>query len=75
MITGRNEGEAAFPSTKDHRTIQACRAFEIVLVKATDAQTRMKVRFPETVANGLDCSRHFTAARSRELPNMPPKRF
>jgi hypothetical protein len=75
MITRRNEGEAASLRAKDEPHIQACAAFEIVLVKATDAQTRMKVRFPETVADGLDCSRHLTAARSGELPNMPSKRF
>ena len=75
MIARLNEREAAFLGPKDGPDIQACAPFEIVLVKATDAKARMKVRFPETVAESIDCSRHLTAARSGELPNMPPKRF
>jgi hypothetical protein len=73
MFTRRNEGEAAFLSTKNEPDIQACATFEIVLAKATNALTRMKVRFPKTGADGIDCSGHFTAARSGELPNIPPK--
>lgn len=75
MITCRNEGEAAFLSTKDEPDIQVCAAFKTILAKTPNAQTRMKVRFPKTVADGIDCSRHFTAARSGELPNLPPKRL
>jgi hypothetical protein len=46
VITRRNEGEAAFLSTKDEPDIQACAAFEIVLAKTPNGQSRMKVWFP-----------------------------
>ena len=75
MITRRNEGEAAFLCAKDEPDIQACATFEIVLAKAPNAQTRMKVWFPEAVADGIDCLRHVAKAQFPEFPNMPPKRL
>jgi hypothetical protein len=42
--------------------------------KATNAQARMKVRFPKSVANGIDCSRYFPPALFRGFPNIPAKR-
>jgi hypothetical protein len=75
VITRRNEYEAAFLSAKHEPDIQTRATFEIVLAKATDAQARMKVGFPEAVADGIDCLRHVAPAQFPEFPNMPPKRL
>ena len=75
VISRRNKGEAAFLSTKDEPDIQACAAFEIVLAKATNTETRMKVWFRETIANGIDCPCDFAPARFSEFPDIPPKRL
>jgi hypothetical protein len=34
----------------------------------------MKVRFPKSVANGIDCLRYFPPALFRGFPNIPAKR-
>jgi hypothetical protein len=74
MVARGEERQTAFLRTKEQPNIEGYSAFEVILSKATNAQARMKVRFPKSVANSIDCPRYFAPARFREFPNIPAKR-
>ena len=74
MVSDGEERQAAFLRTKNDPNVEVHSAFEVILSKATNAQARMKVRFPKSVANSIDCTRYFPPARFREFPNIPAKR-
>ncbi len=75
MIARREKCEATSLGAKNEPDGETCTALEIVSLKTSNAQTGMKMRFPKSIADCVDCSRHFAPARFRELPNIPPERF
>jgi len=75
MIAGSKEFEATLFGTENEPDCDARPAFEIVLSKAANAQTGMKMGLPKTVTDCIDSSRYFAPSGFRELPNIPPKGF
>lgn len=75
MIAGGEELKASFFCTKDKPKVYAGTALEIIFTEATNTQARVKMRFPKSVADCIDCARHFAPARFRKFPNPAPKRF
>ena len=75
MIAGSEKGQAAAFGPEDKAKIKTGPTFEIILAKPANAQTRMKMRFSKSVANGIDRSRYIATARFRQFPNVSPKRF
>ena len=51
MVAGGKKRQAALFSTEDEPAIDACATFEIVFPKTANAQTGVKMRLPETVAD------------------------
>ena len=73
MTTSRNKSETAFHSTENEPDLRTRATFEIVLTKATNAETRMEVWFPEAIADAIDCSCHVAPPGSWELPDVASK--
>jgi hypothetical protein len=62
VIASRDEGQATLLSPKNQAELETGPAFEIVSPKPANAQTRMKVRLAESVADRVDCFCHFAPA-------------
>ena len=75
MIAGSEKGQAAAFGPENKAKVETGPTFEIILAKPTNTQTRMKMRFSKSVANGIDRSRYIATARFRQFPNISPKRF
>jgi hypothetical protein len=75
VIAGSEKGQAAFSGMESKAEVDAGLAFEIVLSKAAEAQTRMNVGFPKAVADGIDRSCDLASPRFRKFSNIPPKGF
>ena len=65
MIAGSEKGQAAAFGPENKAKVKTGPTFEIILAKATNAQTRMKMRFSKSIAT----------TRFRQFPNVSPKRF
>jgi len=75
MVAGSEKGQASAFGPEDKAKLKAGPTFKIISSKATNTQTRMKMRFSKSVANGIDRSRYIATARFRQFPNISPKRF
>ena len=75
MIAGSEKGQAAAFGPEDKAKTKTGPTFEIISSKATNAQTRMEMRFSKSVADGINHSRYIATARFRQFPNVSPKRF
>ena len=62
MVTGSDEVEDATAGAEDEAESQTDATFEIIIVKATDAQTGMEMRCAKPIADGIDNARHITPA-------------
>lgn len=65
VVAGGGKRQATALCTKDEPNVETGAALEIVSSKFTNAQTRMKVRLAESVADCIDCSCDFTPASFR----------
>ncbi len=75
MTANGNKNYSAALGTKNEPSIDTSPAFEIVLAQMANAETRMKVRFAECVAHGVDDPRDIASAGFRKFSNNAPKRF
>lgn len=75
VIAGGKKRQAAFLRPKNKPDGETGPAFKIVLPKPPNPQAGMKMWSSKTVANGIDGARDFAPSRSRQFPNIPPKRF
>jgi hypothetical protein len=75
MIAGSEKGQAAAFGPENKAKIKTSPTFEIISSKATNAQTRMKMRSSKSIADGINRSRYIATARFRQFPNASPKRF
>ena len=75
MVAGGKKRQASSLGTENEPGVQTCATLEIVLAQATNSEPRMKVRFPKSVADGIDCARYLAPARFWEFPDIPPKCF
>jgi hypothetical protein len=50
--------QAATPGGEGEPNVQPRATFEIVLAKATNPESRMKMRFPESIADCINCARY-----------------
>jgi len=75
MIAGSEKGQATAFGPENKAKVEPGPTFEIISSKATNAQTRMKMRFSKCIADGIDRSRYIATARFRQFPNVSPKRF
>ena len=62
MIGRREKYEATPLGAKNKSDLETGAALEIVSSKPPNAQTGMKVRFPKSIADCIDCSRYFAPA-------------
>jgi hypothetical protein len=75
MVAGGKEGQTAAFGPENKAKIKTGPTFEIISSKPANAQTRMKMRFSKSVADGINRSRYIAPARFRQFPNVSPKRF
>ena len=62
MIGRREKCEATSLGAKNEPDGETGTALEIISSKPTNAQTGMKMRFPKSIADCVDYSRHFAPA-------------
>jgi hypothetical protein len=75
MVAGSEEGQAAAFGPENKAKVKTGPTFKIISSKATKAQTRMKMRFSKSIADGINRLRYIAPARFRQFPNISPKRF
>jgi len=75
MVAGSKEGQPAAFGPENKAKVETGPTFEIISSKATNTQTRMKMRFSKSVADGINRSRYIAPARFRQFRNVSPKRF
>jgi hypothetical protein len=75
MVACSEEGQATAFCPENKAKVETGPTFEIILAKPANAQTRMKMRFSKSVADGINRSRYIATARFRQFPNVSPKRF
>jgi hypothetical protein len=75
MVAGSKEGQPAAFGPENKAKVETGPTFEIILAKPANAQTRMKMRFSKSIADGINRSRYLATARFWQFPNVSPKSF
>jgi hypothetical protein len=75
VTAGRNKYYSAALCAKNESSVDSSATFEIISAKTANADTGMKMRLAECIADGVDGSGHVASAGFRKFSNGAPKRF